>query len=495
MEFKNTFPFISRTIKTKGELKDPKVQDKTVVPPAGRKSRPDVPDLPITMDFKNTKFIDWGEIQKFIPVIRRLSYVNPDVGLGVNDMVQLTNTGHNIQFDKSIDDELVDKMRKHINEASKKWGDGTAGVRGLVNKLLAQIWVSGALSSEAIVNNDLTSIENVALVNPETIVFGWNKATQRYEPYQKNTNNILTGMTTVGDKVKLNQNTYKYLGLNGDTEIPYGIPPFLTALNSLDTQSDMVKNIRFITKQAGLWGFLQVLLAKPTIKDALNTDAAKAQLNTLLDETKTNLLSGMADGIVVGFEEDHKFEFNSTTKNISGLDSIFNINETQVANGLKTPPSFLGASSGKGTETAITIIFTKMLAQLKNVQEIVAWYLQFLYSLELKLAGFNFDYLKVEFNPSTITDELKLWQGKEVKQRVLHNLRVDGIISQETYADQMGYQTAYSDEPEVPFERQSGNSPADAEQDEKREKDKDTSDRKGREKKKPQPKRKDQKPT
>jgi len=134
-----------------------------------------------------------------------------------------------------------------------------------------------------------------------------------------------------------------------------------------------------------------------------------------------------------------------------------------------------------------------MLSQLKNIQEIVSANIAMGYLLELQLAGFNIKKsdFTITFNTSTITDDLKLWQGKEIKQRVLKALIVDGIISQDTYAEGMGYRKPFQDEPIVPYEQQIGKAQSDPEQKEKDADVKNKSARKQRTKDKKQPKRKD----
>lgn len=127
-----------------------------------------------------------------------------------------------------------------------------------------------------------------------------------------------------------------------------------------------------------------------------------------------------------------------------------------------------------------------MLSQLSNVQEMLSANLKFGYALELRLAGFDFKGLRVEFNPSTITDELKYQQGQEYKIRNVYNKYMFGIISIQQAADELQYDKPDQEEPRGPLD-------GSGQEKEEREKDKDDSDRKVRDKNKPQPKRKDQK--
>jgi len=476
--------FNFRTKKEKNITSNIEEPKKDFIVPTGRKSRPVLDDY-TTYEIKDSvMFVNPGYMAEYIPVIRKLSWVNEDVGLALNDMVQLTNTGHRIKFDPTVSKDQQKEMRQHLRDKQKYWGDGVAGMNGLVNKMISQIWIGGALSNEWVVSNDLKGISHLALVNPETIRFQWNRKKLRFHPYQKQSTNIFTNR--IGDKyVKLNNSTYKYFGLNGDTDIPYGIPPFLTALNSLTTQGSMDKNLRFIIGQIGLLGFLQVLMAKPSQEVGESDEHYITRLKGILTETKDNLKDGINDGIVTGFIDDHEIDFNSTTKNISGVPALYDQNEVKVANGLKIAPEFLGVGSS-GSETGINIIFTKMLSQLQNVQKLVSANLEFGYFLELKLAGYPIKSLSVEFNPSTITDELKFQQAQEYKIRNVYNKYMMGIISMQQSADELGYDKPDAEEPR-------GDLNKDGASKDNRQDQNDKSDKKTREKSKPQPKKGEQK--
>lgn len=483
------------------DITSKKIEAKTVVPPktpvSAVKKKNVVALPPGRVSTPNDLFTDGGFQQikrgvtivkpkfyfEFIPVIRNLYKYNGDVGQVLNDLIQLTNTGHQIKFDQSIKADRVDEMRAHLYERKKEWGNGVAGLDGLINKMIAQIWVAGALSIEAYPNYRLTQVENVSLVNPETIRFSILKK-GKYSPYQKI--NKLTGKG--GDYVKLNTKTFLYYGMLGDEDNPYGVPPFMTALEALSTQKDMNINMKHILNQMGLLGYLEVKIAKPSQNTDESLPAYETRLTRLLVESKNNTLKGFKDGIVVGYEDDHDFDFHSTTKNLNGVGELFNLNENQIANGLKTPPAFIGGEQ-QGGEGQLGIVFTKMISQLKSVQNILSFALEHIYKMELALAGYDTKGLKVEFSQSTITDDMKWQQAREIKQRVSHNLWVDGIIGQEAYADEMGYQKPdRTVEAPAPGMDSSG---SDAKKKEDREKDKDKSDRKGRDKDKAQPKRKD----
>lgn len=454
---------------------------RTVVPANGRESETPSSDSDIFANLnRQLKFVKPQFPFECIPLIRKLYKVNSDVGQVLYDLIQLTNTGHKIEFEQSVKPDLQDKMRDHLEESAKLWGQGTAGIDGLVNKLIAQIYISGALSVESVIKMDLSGVDYITLVNPETVRAAEVKG--KYQFFQKSKKRV--GIKN--EYIPLNPNTYKYYGLLSDEDIPYGVPPFLTALEDISMQKDMKQNIKHILNQLGLLGYLEVNLSKPNQEAHENTNTYGARLENLLTQTKRNILKGFKEGVVVGYQEDHEFEFHSTSKNLNGVKEIFDLNENQIANGLKTSATFLGVRDGS-SEGFTSIVFTKMLSQLKNVQDMVGEYLESAYKLDLALNGFDFKSLKVVFKASTITDDLKLQQAIEIKQRILHNLWIDRIIGPEQYADQMGYKKPHKiiEPPDS-----SADQTDKQKKKEDREKGKDASDRKVREKNKPQPKRK-----
>ena len=167
-------------------IKDP-VSNETLVKnlPAGRVSKSEYDNGGIY----NSNYCKPTFLLELIPKLRALSRSNEDLGSVYNDLIQLTNTGHNIIFNQDIPEEQVDKMRKHLISKRKKWGSGVHGIEGLVNKWIAQVWISGALSNEWVINNTMDGILNSCLVNPENINFKYDSRTTFYQPYQRITNN------------------------------------------------------------------------------------------------------------------------------------------------------------------------------------------------------------------------------------------------------------------------------------------------------------------
>lgn len=431
---------------------------------------------------KSTSFVDRDYVRTLIPVIRKLAIINPDLKIAMKDRRELANTGHNIIFDKNTSDSEQIDMRDHIHFTRKNWSKYLPGIHGITNKLINQASIAGAIAIEWVIKKDLSGIERIVFVDPASIIFRFDKSSQSFTPYQ-----IVQGDMENPEKryIKLNTNTFMYIALNGDEEIPYGDPEFMAGLNAITSQTKMTGNINFIIQQLGIMGFFEALMEKPGQQANESDSAYASRLTNILTEMKAKLNDSMRDGIIVGYKEDHEFTFHSTTKDLNGVSELFNLNEVQVANGIGHPASFLGVPSNS-TDTNFNILFGKLISQLNTIQEALAYVLEYGYSLELRLAGFNFKHLSVVFNKSTITDELKYQQSEEYKIRNQRVLYADGIISQNDYADKMGFESP--DKPEPRVEIDPSKILKDAADSKDRNKDKKKSDKSTRDKKNPNPK-------
>lgn len=426
-----------------------------------------------------------------IQLIRRLYKVNPDMAIAIQETFKLANTGHMITFPNNTDQE-AEKMRNHLKEATKKWSAYSAGIDGLVNKMIVQLMVGGAISVEGVPNNDLDGLATILFLKPDNIKFK-RENNGVYQPYQRNENFMVKNL----DYIKLNTETYVYAGMYNDTDEPYGIPPFMSSLDSIKGQHDMMTNFKHIMEQMGFLGFLSAKVAKPDPYPDESNHRYEARLNRTLLQTKQNLKDGMKDGLVVGYMDDHEFEMTSTTKDLGSADKLWNLNQQRVANGLGINGNIIGVS-GANTEGGMGIILSKMISQLRNIQMIVSYVLEFLYNLELRLAGFNNNGIKITWATSTIADDVKVQQALQYKIANLNALYRDGIIGQAQYAWEMGYDSPDQDEPRVDPEDQAGVKKENYDPDDpaKKKKDQDNenkSARRSRDKSKSTPKRGDQK--
>lgn len=416
-----------------------------------------------------------------VEIIRKLTKINPDIQQAFNDTVKLANTGHKIVFDQSVSPDQIDEMRAFIMESSKSWHIGAGGINGIINKMFRQALVGGAIANEWVPNLKLDNLQEVRFLHPERIRFVVDKNYNQYQPYQKIVS-LPFGQVLENDLRKLNINQFKYIALNGDTDVPYGTPPYLSALDAIHTQRHMIDNIKFIVEMMGVLGYIDARIAKPQQDPGESTEAYRNRMIQFLTQFKERVTKGLRDGVNVGFEGEHSYEFKATAKTAQGVTELFEQNELLVSSALSYDAAFMGRPGG--SESLVTILFTKMIAQLTNIQDIVKDNLEYGYKLALTLGGYKFKNLKVSFNRSTIQDDLKFQQADEIKIRNCVVKYQYGLISLEQMADELGYLKPDQKEPRIDI---NNDDPiGDASRKKSREDDKNKSDRKGTEKKNPQ---------
>jgi hypothetical protein len=404
------------------------------------------------------RLVNYNFMREVIPIVRKLVKSNPTVSQALRNIVELGNTGHKLFFDPKVSAAQVDAMRSHLNNRAQEWAPGQPNMDGLVNKMMSQVMISGALSNEWVPNNNLTGVESCILVNPEQIEFALSKDRKIYLPFQRPKS--LLGNSRPIDLIPLNTNTYKYFALNGDEEIPYGYPPYMSILDRVVSENKMHQNIDFMVELAGLVGFLELLMDKPDEISGENDKNYQARLNSLLTEAKNNILTGMRDGVVVGFKDDHEFNFQGLNgRDVSGVVESYKINEMQKFSGLSLDPTIAGRDYNT-SETQITVIFMKLISQLRNIQNLVKANLEFGYALDLRLSGFQFEFLNVRFRKSTLHDEYKHQQSEELKIKNAQQKYLLGITSQSQMADELDYETSDQAQPRVDLEILAGGSPA-----------------------------------
>ena len=392
---------------------------------------------------------------EMIEAIENLAIYNPDVSNAIEN-IGLANTPFKIKFDTKVPDRLAKEMQEHITMVTKNWYGFSDGINGLSNDLLAQAGTGGALSFEAIPKNDLSGVKKIVLVSGKYIWFDYDKDKDVYSPLQKIPNNIgYSGDRFLGLYKKLNEATYRYIALRKIGDTPYGIPPFLAALESILIQRDMNQNLKTVMKKLGLLGFLKVILNKPMRMPKENDTEYDARLQIELDKNAEVVAKGFAKGFLLGYNDKagasyDKIDMQGTTGNVGGAEKLVNINDTYVLAGLKFDPAMMGRSSTT-TETFGRVVLAKMATQLGNYQNLVAAAYEFAFDLELRMAGYKYAWLKIKFDKVLLGDKLKEAQARGEEIDNAAKLYAMGMISQDGAAQELGYEEADVPEPRAPF--------------------------------------------
>ena len=134
------------------------------------------------------------------------------------------------------------------------------------------------------------------------------------------------------------------------------------------------------------------------------------------------------------------------TTNVNGAEKLFEMNAQLKMSGLKQDPLMLGRNFST-TETIGRVILAKLTTQIASYQSVVSTFMEELFTMHLRLCGYTFDFLDVEFERPMVGDQLRDAQvfGEKINNYI--TLYKQGILSQAQVAQLLGFEQADQDEP------------------------------------------------
>lgn len=383
---------------------------------------------------------------QLLGALEQLAIVNGEIGYAVDNIVQLGNTlgsfPENIYFDDAVSDEMAKEMIARLKVRSKKWYAYSGGMNSLANDLFAQIAINGALSAEKVPNLALDGLEKIVTVAPKTIRFKYDDILGHYVPFQ-----IVGGKATLDlSGVRLNPITYTYMAYRRVTEKPYGVPPFITALENIGISQMINSNLKYIVKKLGVLGFLEVLVNGPKPAQGESDSAYYTRTEKYLASVIPEVEKGVSKGYVVGFKGMHEFKMQPTTAGSTGAKEITDMNDAKLFAGLKQDPMMFGRNFST-TETLARVILAKTTTQIVNYQKLVGGFFEECFLLDLQLGGYPVKTVSIEVPAPMIGDKDKeeTTFGKKIDNQ--DKLYKQGIISQQQRAQALGYDEPAEEEP------------------------------------------------
>lgn len=388
---------------------------------------------------------------ELITTIEHLAKYNAEISYALDNVVQLANTPFSIFFNEGIPEKQTLKMKQEIERVIGSWYTG--GIYNLKADLLTQVVLGGAGSAEAVALKDLSGIQKIVLINPKNIRFLYDTKKDEFIPYQLLRNNIFTAPDPkMMNRVYLNTTTYRYHAMRRMNSNPHGIPPFLSALESVVTEKNINDSFKNILSRFGAMGFLNVTLEKPDLKatpaagtgtpDPNNlTQRYREEAKKKLADASTEVEKGIKKGYVVSFAGT-TMEMVATTPSTEGLKDVVRINSEQKMSGLKQDPLMLGRNYST-TEAIGRVIMAKLSAQLVSYQHVVDDIIGYYLYLHLVLKGFKgLEYVRLESAKPMISDEGKDQLAYMTKIQNARMLYQDGVINQTQRANMVDFDQA-----------------------------------------------------
>lgn len=393
-------------------------------------------------------YLPW-ELLDFIELLARF---NPDYSQAVANIQTLANSGHDVYVEAATDLQQR-KVTALVSEKSHTIQARNGGIDGLIDKLLHQAAVFGAMCGEWVVSDDLTEVVDFADVSPKTIRFFWNETLETWEPYQKVSALHLErakarGQHIINQCIKLNPETFHYYAFNAAPNSPYGTPPFLAALEPLAIQKDMTVNMAQIVKKLGLLGIIDVAVKQLPVKPGETPDAYQQRAGAYLDELVEAVEDMVRDGGMVHYDDLEAQTYN-IAGNAAGATAIFKQNEEQVFSGLNSMPSVQGRSYST-TETYAGVAYDIIIRNTIKYQRACKRMLESGYRLMTAMEGLNPDRISIHFKPNKTLHRLQDAQAESLELKNALTKWAMGINNQKQAAQELGYTTVATEYEEIP---------------------------------------------
>ena len=339
--------------------------------------------------------MDWAEGSYFLMLstLKRLAIYNPDISQAVANLKYLANTGHTVKIEAKTPAQ-IDLAQARLAETAARVFLNSAGLDGFVGNAISTMAWSGALSIEATVDLKARQLDRIIFVPIEEIHF--HREGSRWIPYQHPKQGL--GVPATG--LALNDVTYRYFAAEFIENSPYARPPFTAAIDPiLSRQNPMMASLKAIAEKFGLTGVVNVSVEPPPRdKDKGETvQQYNSRLEAYIGQIRQRFENNPLRSLWVTYR-DYKVEHHNITSDARGAKDLVDLNEQQVLSAIHSMPAFHGRADST-TEAFANVVYRLLIAQAENFQRIIKRALEFIYKLDLMLAGIEVESLSVKFHP------------------------------------------------------------------------------------------------
>ncbi len=365
-----------------------------------------------------------------LAVLEHLAVYSPVVGQAVHLVTSTANTGHELVLDGPA--RQLARARDLLGDLAARLYTHSAGADGLVNQYLRQLAVAGAISSEDVLEPDLSALRRVVLVPVGQIELRWEG--DAWRPYQR-----------VGDgTVPLNAVTYAYYALETlDGHPPYGLPPFVAAIEPEALQREVLGQLKRYARKIGLYGILSIKVPPPRRRPGEGEAEYGQRCQEMLDKAWEAYKQSYSDGVMVlpGGEQGHDFEHKDIAKSAGNVGEILQGVEMMLMSALNIDPAMFGRSYST-TETYAGVVYGLLLRWAAQFQRLVKRRLERTYRLALLLAGLGDVAVSLRWIPQPELRPEEAAQAEQIRTQTVLDKAGAGIIDPDQAARELGYERA-----------------------------------------------------
>lgn len=377
-------------------------------------------------------------VKDVYPLLWRLHLAIPDINRAATNNVNLANTGHKV-YVVARDEAYGVKVKAELDFLAVNCWHLPGGADAFVQHSLLQQTITGAISCEPVMKADLSGLDYFAPVAVETIEFKVNPY-GRPIPCQRQTGKV--------EPVELDPDVFIYFPLTTVSDRPYAIPPFISSLTAVERQLKLDEQLQALLEVLCLWGVIAFPLQPPTRERGETLDTYNNRVKTYYGEQLTALVEGMKNG-VIGYPPIPGVPggptVQSTTNSAQGIDKVTNFVDHRLSSGVGQDLSLLGRTVSV-SETHIRYHYYIQRNCLIPMQAHVKRALERGYRLHLAVKGMTDVNISISFKAPKDMTALEDANTEEVRRRNVNSDWINGLISKQQAAEQLGYDKPADDE-------------------------------------------------
>lgn len=381
-------------------------------------------------------------------VMKNLSMIadlNADASMAIWNYLRLANNGHELEAvgangkPEKASTDLINNLAQRVG---KLYGGGTDQ---LINVLLLTGLIQGAIALEVEINESLTDIVDFHPVDPSKLDFRRNKETLELELVQKQRD---------GSYKVLNQEQVFYFPFDPAVDDPYGRAPFLSFLQIVFFQMEILRDLKRAVHHQG-WERFDITVVEEAIMNNM-PDEIKLAGPEEVTRYVNSYVQDIQDQMRHLEPDDDFFHTDSVKIDTAGgtmgksLDAtgVIEVINQQVVTSLKQLPILLGRNEGS-TETHGTVQWQIYVSGIESLQRGIKRLLERAYNVALQIYG-KPRTARLTFNSVRVNDRLKEAQAEEIETRTKIAQYNQGWIDNDEGANEMVGHKAV-DEPRMPM--------------------------------------------
>lgn len=358
-----------------------------------------------------------------------LSDAHPDLSFALWNFQRIASSDYIIEVTAVDSDERDENAELEINNFLKRLEqpniyqfESSRSIDKVVNQLIQAIVLRGAGAVELVLTPGYDDVSFIAPVDPSTISFMFEN--ERYVPYQDE------------ESISLDIPTFLYEALDEKIDDPYGRSPFLSSLNMIMFQMQILKDIKAVVHNQGYPRFdikvlEDVLLKRMPIGIRNNEKEKQKWLNSQLE----NIIEAYS-----GLDPDDAFvHYNSIEVGMAGggksgamidPEKLMTVVDNMIMSGLKTLSTILGRRSTGNTESFAKLELKMYMRGVEAIQNVVERLMSRALTLFLNIKGMQ-GCVKFKFVPVEIRTELEKAQFEQIALMNYAYMRDQGWIDQD----------------------------------------------------------------